>query len=111
MPDEISIACTLTDAEFREREALLLARFKATVSQATELPDGFAFSAPGEKEWIALLAELIVAERECCPFLRFELTAEQNNGPVTLTVTGPPGSKAFLKTILFNPEGPFQKPG
>jgi hypothetical protein len=72
---------------------------------------GTSSSAPGEKEWIALLAEVMAAERECCPFLRFALTAEQNNGPVTLTVTGPPGSKAFLKTILCNPEGPFQKPG
>jgi hypothetical protein len=101
----------LTDAEFREREALLLARFKSVASETRELPDGFAFLAPGENTWIALLAELIEAERECCPFLRFELTAEPDMGPVTLSVTGPPGSKAFLKKLLCKPEGSFQKPG
>jgi len=103
MPEEISIACTLTDAEFREREALLLGRFKAAVSQVTELADGFAFSAPGEKEWISILAEVITAERECCPFLRFELTAEPNLGPVTLSVTGPVAAKPFLKKLLCRP--------
>ena len=103
MSEEIPIACCLTDAEFREREAVLLARFKAATSTIGELPDGFAFTAPGEKSWIALLAELMVAERECCPFLRFELAAEPNMGGVTLSVTGPPGAKAFLKKLLCEP--------
>jgi hypothetical protein len=110
MPDEIPIACGLTDAEFREREALLLARFKASVSETLELADGFAFLAPGEKSWIALLAELMVAERECCPFMRFELKAEPNTGPVTLSVTGPPGAKTFLRKLLCSPDEPLQNP-
>jgi hypothetical protein len=107
MPDEIPIACSLTDAEFRRREALLLAHFKAATSTTTELPDGFTFRAPGDKEWIALLAELMVAERECCPFLRFELAAEAHMGAVTLSVTGPPGAKAFLEKLLCRPWGIF----
>jgi hypothetical protein len=96
----------LTDAEFREREALLLERFKAAVSETRELPDGFAFLAPGEKSWIALLAELMVAERACCPFLRFEMTAEPNMGPVTLAVTGPSGAKSFIRKLLCKPGEP-----
>jgi len=110
MPDDIPIACRLTDAEFRKREALLLARFKSAASATTELPDGYAFLAPGEKTWIALLAELMVAERECCPFLRFELKAEPNMGPVTLSVTGPPGAKTFLKKLLCSPDESVQNP-
>ena len=110
MSDEIRIACSLTNAEFREREALLLARFKAGVSATTELPEGFAFHAPGDKAWISLLAELMVAERECCPFMRFELTAEPNMGPVTLSVTGPPGAKTFLRKLLCSPDESVQNP-
>jgi hypothetical protein len=109
MAETNPIACSLTDAAFREREALLLARFKAGVSTTKELPDGFAFHAPGDKTWIALLAELILAERECCPFMRFELTAEPNMGSATLSVTGPPGAKAFLKKLLCGPDESFQK--
>jgi len=104
MAEFIPVACNLTDAAFRERETLLLARFKEAVAETTELPDGFAFLASGEKDWITLLAELMVAERECCPFTRFELTAEPNMGPVMLSVTGPPGAKAFLKKLLCKPE-------
>ncbi|HXJ12071.1 MAG TPA: hypothetical protein VNH19_07345 [Candidatus Limnocylindrales bacterium] len=103
MPEEISIACKLTDAEFREREAVLLARFKEGMSEVTELADGFAFTAPGEKEWIRLLAEVIAAERECCPFLRFESTAAPNLGAVTLSVTGPAAAKPFVKKLLCRP--------
>lgn len=111
MREDIPIACRLTDAEFREREAFLLARFKSGVSATRELPDGFAFDAPGEAAWIKLLAELLMAERECCPFMRFELAAESNMGRVTLSVTGPPGTKAFLKKLLCKAEETFQTPG
>lgn len=110
MPEEIPIVCGLTNAEFREREALLLTRFKASVCETMELADGYAFLVPGEKHWIALLTELMVAERECCPFMRFELTAEPNMGPVTLSVTGPPGAKAFLKKLLCSPDESVQNP-
>lgn len=111
MAESMPIFCNLTDVAFRERESLLLARFKAAVSTTTELPGGFAFHAPGDKTWIALLAELMIAERECCPFMRFEMAAEPNMGRVTLSVTGPPGAKAFLKKLLCEPGDSSQNPG
>jgi hypothetical protein len=48
--------------------------------------------------------DAIVAARECCPFLTFELTAQPNMGPVSVRVIGPAGTKDFLKTILCNSE-------
>jgi hypothetical protein len=47
---------------------------------------------------------MIVAERECCPFMTFELVAQPNIGPIIVRVTGPPGSKEFLRAILCKPE-------
>ena len=59
------------------------------------------FRIPGDKKWIVLAAELIVAaERECCPFLWFELSVEPAMGPVTVRMTGPAGTREFLKSIL-----------
>jgi hypothetical protein len=78
---DIPIARTLTDVEFRRREATLLAQFKSAVIATEELPNGYAFRAPGDKKWIAVVVDLIVAERQCCPFLTFELVAEPNKGP------------------------------
>jgi hypothetical protein len=101
---DIPIACRLSDPEFHQREATLLALFKSVVVAAEELPDGYAFRVPGDKKRMALVCELIVAERECCPFLTFELTAQPNMGPVSVRVTGPAGTKDFLKVILCNSE-------
>ena len=46
------------------------------------------------------LAQLIVFERECCPFLRFNLSVEATNGPLWLELTGPDGTKAFLQSLF-----------
>jgi hypothetical protein len=78
--------------------------FKSAVVATEELPDGYVFRVPGDKKRIALVCELIVAERECCPFLTFEVTAQPNMGPVSVRVTGPAGTKDFLKVILCNSE-------
>ncbi len=100
MSDEIPVACRLTDSELREREAALWKELKSVWSATEDLPGGYAFHLPGDKKWLALAAELIAAERECCPFLTFELIAEPNMGALTLRMTGPAGAKEFLKSIL-----------
>jgi hypothetical protein len=100
MADEIPVACCLSDEELRKREATLLAEFKSVLVGTEELADGYLFRVPGDKRCIALAAELIAAERECCPFLRFELTAEPGMGDVAVRITGPSGTKEFLKSIL-----------
>ena len=100
MPDEIPVACCLSDEELRKREATLLAQFKAALIGSEELNDGYVFRVPGDKRWIALVAELIVAERECCPFLKFEVSMEPGTGPVSVRMTGPAATEEFLRSIL-----------
>jgi hypothetical protein len=98
--DKLPIACSLTSAELREREATLLAQFKLAMIKTEELQGGYAFQIPGDGELIRQVAELIVAERECCPFLVFEVSALPNMGPVTVRVSGPAGTKEFLISLL-----------
>jgi hypothetical protein len=100
MSEDIRVACCLSDAELRKRVATLLARFESAVIATEELPDGYVFRVRGDKKWMGVVWEAIVAERECCPFLTFELTAQPNMGPLSVRVTGPAGTKDFLKTIL-----------
>lgn len=102
--DNAPIACSLTTAELRDREATLLTEFRSAVVETEELQDGYAFRLSGDSNWIGLIAELIVAERECCPFLAFELAALPNRGPLIVRVTGPAGTKGFLRTLLCKPE-------
>ena len=100
LSDNTPVACSLTSVEFRVREATLLARFKSLVQETEELKEGYAFRLPGNSESIALIAELIVAERECCPFLSFEVTAFPNMGPVVVRVRSSSGTRQFVKLIL-----------
>ena len=102
--DNVPIACSLTTTELRDREATLLAQFKSAVVETEELQDGYAFRLPNDGESIPLAANLIMAERECCPFLAFNLVAQPNKGPVIVRVTGPTGTKEFLRTILCETE-------
>jgi hypothetical protein len=98
--DDMPIACCLTSAELRERERTLLAKFRSAVIETEELLNGYAFRVPGDGKRVEITAEMIVAERECCPFLTFEFVAQPSMGPVIVRVTGPAGSKDFLKTVL-----------
>jgi len=101
--DDAPIACSLTTPELRDREAKLLAQFRSAIVEAGELQEGYTFRLPGDGKWITLVAELIVAERECCPFLTFELAALPNKGALIVRVIGPPGAKDFVKTVLWKP--------
>ena len=104
--DKLPIACSLTSPELREREATLLAQFGAAIIKTEELQNGYAFHIPGDSERIRQVAELIVAERECCPFLAFEMSALPNMGPVTVRVSGPTGTKEFVSSLLGLPGEP-----
>ena len=102
--DDMPIACCLTSAELRERETTLLAKFRSAVIETEELPNGYAFRVPGDRKRVVMIAKMIVAERECCPFLTFEFVAQPSMGPVIVRVTGPAGTKDFLKTVLCKPD-------
>jgi hypothetical protein len=104
LSSNLPIACHLSDSEFRAREATLIALFRSTVIATEDLQDGYVFHFPGAKNSLATVCELMVAERECCPFLTFELAAQPNTGPVSLRVTGPFGTKHFLQTIFCSSE-------
>ena len=101
--DNTPIACSLITAELRDREAKLHAQFRSAVVKAEELEEGYVFRLTGDRRWIPLAAEVIVAERECCPFLTFELAAQPNGGPVIVRVIGPTGAKEFVKTVIRKP--------
>jgi hypothetical protein len=96
----IPVACSLTSDELRSRETILLAEFRSAVTAIEEHADGYAVRLSGEKHRLALVADLMIAERQCCPFLTFALAAEPNMGALTIRVTGPQGAKEFLKPLF-----------
>ncbi|MCW3094999.1 MAG: hypothetical protein JWL77_617 [Chthonomonadaceae bacterium] len=95
--DNIPVACSLNAEELTDRKKLL-ARIGQSIEDTEERERGYAYRFASD----ALLPELldiIRAERQCCPFFRFVLAFEPGNGPLWLEVTGPKGTKEFLRSF------------
>jgi hypothetical protein len=92
----IPIACNVAAIDNRSRYDMLSNLLRAAISGRAELPDGFAFSLNGGTIGLAELGEWISLERQCCPFLNFELSVSGTDSIWWLTLTGPDGSKALL---------------
>jgi len=96
----LPIACSLTDSELQERRRVVLEKVRSAVVEVRELEDGYAYSFPSGGERLSELAQLVDLERQCCPFMRFCVTVESDNGPIWLEMTGPEGTKEFLATTF-----------
>lgn len=94
--DNIPIACTLTDDEFRERERNVIRRLMPSVLERRETAGGYSYRFPADDKFLADVKEFILLERKCCPFLDFKLSVERGNGAITLELSGPPGAKEFI---------------
>ena len=97
---DLPVACALSTPELREREQTVLAKMRERVQEVRDLDSGYALRFAPEGAILADLATLIDLERQCCPFLRFELQVLPANGPVWLELTGPEGTRDFLRTVL-----------
>ena len=94
------VACNLTAEEQTERHADVTERIFARVLETEDLTDGYGFRFPADGTLIQELIEFIQFERGCCPFFTFELVFEPSQGPVTLRMRGPEGTKEFLQQHL-----------
>ena len=99
-PPALPVACSLTPEAIRARKAdLLPGLFRRAV--ATEaLPNGVRLQFTASTEAMQAITSTIDAERQCCRFLRFELTLEPDAGPIRLTMTGPDGTAEFLTALV-----------
>ena len=92
----LPIACHLTSTELQERRQTVLAKLHDAVLAVKELPDGYEYLFSSEGNRFKELTEMIDLERQCCPFLEFNLKVTAGGGPLHLEITGPEGTKDFL---------------
>src|SRR4029453_17593779 len=96
---EVIIACNpnaLTPQQ-QERWLEIGTQMYAAVQEVQELPDGYAFRLPSSSEMLLIVAEDLNYDRLCCPFIRYTLELEPNEGPYWLRFTGGEGVKDFLR--------------
>jgi hypothetical protein len=79
-----------TTGAFRSRISL----FGQRAPEKLDLPNGYSFQFPAEM--FDEVAQFVSKERRCCPFLAFEIVMAPADGPLSLRVTGPEGTREFL---------------
>jgi hypothetical protein len=97
---EIPIACSLNDADFRQRREGILTEIKEGIRATDELKNGFRFTFPADDDWIRKITEMIVLERACCPFLNFKLHLGAGGKPIILELSGRAGAKEFVTSLF-----------
>ena len=97
--DSPTIACRLSPKQLAERRAQLIPGLLARAEQVSEMPNGLRLRFAHRPGLVPELAKVIEQEQDCCSFLRFHLTTEASAGPVTLDVSGPPGTAEMLRQL------------
>jgi hypothetical protein len=98
---DLPLACVPGAIPRDERHAhfqLLQHLFGSCVRERRALPDGYAYRF--DPDAFDDLTRWMRHERNCCPFLRFELEVTTNGGPLWLRLTGPGTPHAFLDATL-----------
>ncbi len=95
--DSIELACSLTDAELRERRAMmrkaLLPHVVDCRLRGLELARVFSNVEASRSE----VEQFVDLERQCCGFLTFTISPPGEK--LTLNIEGPEGSQSTLKVL------------
>jgi hypothetical protein len=97
---DLPIVCTLTPETIQTRRAALLPGLLARTESCEPLPEGYRVRFAATGDILTAIAHTVDAERQCCRFLRFLVTVEPDGGPITLDISGPPGTREFLDALL-----------
>ena len=97
---DLPVACTLSPAALNARRKDLLNALLQRASERRELPNGCRLRFPTGHEILLDVARTVDAERQCCRFLQFTVTVEPDEGPITLDLTGPAGTREFLAAMF-----------
>jgi hypothetical protein len=99
MPD-LPVACTLGPDALAARRQGLLSELSRRAQAREELADGHRLSFAATDETLAFIMKTVEAERQCCRFLRFQITVEPDGGPVSVELTGPSGTREFVAALF-----------
>jgi hypothetical protein len=98
----MDIAClpyALTKEE-RTRSHELREALGAALVRSDETAGGYTYHYRDDPNVFQQLAEWIPMERRCCPFLTFEVRWNAGESQPSLSLSGPEGTKTFLKAEL-----------
>lgn len=93
-PPDIPVACQLTSPEQAARLDALRATVFAACTEVAETDQGYTFAFDGHVA--PQILDFIAGERECCPFLTFDLHLPPAGQTLSLELSGDDEVKAFI---------------
>lgn len=97
---DLPIVCTLGPAALKARREGLLTRLVGQAVEQQEFPEGRRLRFVPAEEILPAIARVVDAERQCCRFLRFQVTIEPDGGSIWLDISGPAGTGEFLSALV-----------
>jgi len=97
MKQKTQLTCKLTTPELQERKRTVIAELKNLVLDQIEMETGFKYKFEGSDKVLDLLNNFIKTERLCCDFFVFRLTASGDGDYTWLELSGPEGTKEFIR--------------
>jgi hypothetical protein len=97
---DLPVGCTLSPEALNVRRAILLKALFQRASEHIDLPNGCRLRFAGDSEILLDIARMVEAERHCCRFLQFTIAVDADGGPITLDLSGPPGTREFLQATF-----------
>jgi hypothetical protein len=95
--EQARLTCKLTTPELQQRKKTVIAELKNQVLEKVETDQGFKYKFDGSDKMLDLLNSFIKTERLCCDFFVFNLTASSDTKFTWLELSGPEGTKDFIK--------------
>lgn len=92
------LSCKLTSAELQLRKKTVLASLRAKMISKSDKANGFEYQFTSDDSMLDELLLFIKTERQCCDFFDFAIRIEGE--AALLSISGPEGSKEFLRTEL-----------
>lgn len=97
LSEEARLSCKLTTPELQERKKTVIADLKNLILEKVETDIGFKYRFDGSDKTLDILNNFIKTERLCCSFFVFTLTASSDPTSTWLELSGPEGTKEFIK--------------
>lgn len=96
--EEYTFACTLPKAELLEKKAELAKEIFAKIKAIKELAAGYQLVFDDTEGMALRVADFMLAENICCPFLNFDLSLLAFKKGIALGITGEPEkTKNFMR--------------
>lgn len=101
LDESAAIACSLNDADFRERQAFARKKLITKIKSSKRIKNGVEFHFNPEDQLRDDLTTFVQLERQCCGFLTFTILLEKESGtnPTGVRIEGPPETAATIDTF------------